>query len=180
MNLIKACSLFFFISFICSCNKISPVQQDESPENKNTATNNLSARTQAAASATISENFESGTKTAYTAANVILASGVWNFSDALIGNSSSDRKNGAQSARVRNSGKLTMQFDNVNGTSTVTVLHALYGTDASCSWQLWYSINGGAAYAQAGSTITTTSTTLTMASFTLNIAGNIRFEIRKT
>lgn len=138
-------------------------------------------KTDAVTTAGIStENFETGSKGSYAAGNVTLSTGVWNFSDALLGNLSTDRKNGTQSARVRNSGKLTMQFDYPNGASTVTVLHAKFGTDANTTWQLWYSTNGGSTYTQTGGTITTSSTTLTQASFTVNIAGNIRFEIRKT
>ncbi len=72
------------------------------------------------------ENFENGTKTAYTAGDVTLSSGVWNFNDALLGNSAADIKNGLQSTRVRNSGKLTMKFDAAAGASTITVYHAKY------------------------------------------------------
>ncbi|MFT3912350.1 MAG: hypothetical protein QM737_23185 [Ferruginibacter sp.] len=179
MNFTKTIASTLTIFFFFSCNKINPAQYDEQ-ENKNAAANNIQGKLAAAVSATITENFETGSKTAYIAADVTLGSGIWNLSDALIGNSSSDRKNGAQSARVRNSGKLTMKFDNANGASTVSIAHALYGTDANGTWQLWYSTNSGTSYTQAGSTITTNSTTLATASFTLNIAGPIRFEIRKT
>ena len=119
-------------------------------------------------------------KQAYAAADVTLTTGVWNLNDALIGNSTSDVKNGTQSARVRNSGKLTMKSDLTGGASTVTVKHALYGTDASGSWQLWYSTNSGASYTQSGGTVNTTTSTLSTATFTLNVAGNVRIEIRKT
>jgi endonuclease G len=129
---------------------------------------------------TVFENFESGTKTAYAAANVTLSTGVWNLNDALIGTSSSDRKNGSQSVRTRNSGKITMTFNRTDGASTVTVLHARYGSDGNSTWQLWYSTNSGSSWTQIGSTVTTSSTTLQTATFTVNISGTIRFEIRKT
>ena len=129
---------------------------------------------------TVSETFESGTKTAYAAADVTLSSGVWNLNDALLGNTTSDRKNGAQSVRARNSAKVTMKFNRTDGASTVSVKHALYGTDASSTWQLWYSVNSGSTWTQTGGTITTSSTTLQTASFTVNVTGTIRFEIRKT
>lgn len=128
----------------------------------------------------INEDFESATKTAYTAADIILTSGTWNLNDALIGNSASDVKAGLQSVRMRNSGKLTMKFDAPNGVSTVSVKHAKYGADANGSWQLWCSSNAGASYTQIGTTITTSSNVLSIQSFTVNIAGAIRFEIRKT
>ena len=124
----------------------------------------------AAALVTTSENFETGTKAAYAAADVSLTTGVWNLNDALLGNTTSDKKNGTQSARVRNSGKLTMKFNLTNGAATVTVLHAKYGTDANSTWQLWYSTNGGTSYTQTGATITTSSATLTSTAFTENIA----------
>ncbi|MEW6060415.1 MAG: DNA/RNA non-specific endonuclease [Bacteroidota bacterium] len=126
------------------------------------------------------ENFETGTKTSYAAANVTLASGVWNLNDALLGTSSSDRKNGTQSVRTRNSGKVTMMFDKATGAGTVSILHAKYGTDGNSTWQLWYSTNSGSTWVQTGSTVTTSSTTLSTASFTVNVGGSIRFEIRKT
>lgn len=147
-----------------------------SPSNQTTT----AARAASTETVGISETFETGTKTAYSAANVTLASGVWNFNDALLGNLSTDVKTGSQAARVRNSGKLTMQFDNANGASTVTIQHARFGSDGNSTWQLWYSTNGGSSYTQAGSTVTTNSSTLQTASFTVNVAGNIRFEVRKT
>ncbi len=126
------------------------------------------------------ENFESGTKTSYTTGNVTLATGVWTFNDALLGTSTSDAKDGNQSARVRNSGILTTKFNYSGGASTVTVKHALFGSDANGTWQLWYSTNNGSTYTQTGSTVTTSSTILTTASFTVNVSGKIRFQIRKT
>jgi hypothetical protein len=45
---------------------------------------------------------------------------------------------------------------------------------------LWYSTNGGATFTQTGSTITSAAGALVTVSFTLNLSGNIRFEIRKT
>ncbi len=126
------------------------------------------------------ETFESGTKTAYAAANVTLATGVWNLDDALIGNSTSDRKNGAKSVRMQNTGKMTMQFDAANGVSQVTIAHATFGTDAASTWTLWYSTNSGSTWTQTGGTITTSGTTLATATFSLSISGNVRFQVRKT
>ena len=64
-----------------------------------TASNFLLTATNAAT--ILSEGFEAGGKTAYAAANVTLGSGSWYLNDALTGNTSSDRKTGAWSARVR-------------------------------------------------------------------------------
>jgi hypothetical protein len=155
----------------CSCKKNNDSRQTAP---------NTTAVTAKTESAGFTESFETGTKSSYAAADVTLSSGTWNFNDALLGNLSTDVKNGSQAARVRNSGKLTMKFDYPGGAATVTIAHARFGTDGNSTWQLWYSTNGGSSYAQAGSTVTTGSSSLQTASFTLNIGGNIRFEIRKT
>jgi endonuclease G len=127
---------------------------------------------------TTTEGFESGTKTSYAAADVNLTTGYWNFNDALIGNLSTDRKNGAQSARIRNTGSISMDFD-VAGAGTVTIQHAVFSSDGSSSWELWESTDAGNTYIKVGTTVNTTSTALTTASFAVNISGSIRFSIRK-
>src|SRR3970282_3035028 len=99
--------------------------------------------------------------------------------NALIGTLSGDRKNGAKSIRIQNTGTVTMKFNSINGASSVSVLHAKYGTDASSTWELWYSTNSGSSWTKTGSTITTSSTTLQTATFPMSVQGNIRFEIRK-
>lgn len=131
-----------------------------------------------ASEVTISEGFESGSKGAYAAADVTLGTGVWNLNDALIGDLAADRKSGLKSARVRNTGRITMRFDRTTGAGTVTVRHATYGSDPSSTWGLFYSLNQGGTWTQVGSSRTTT-TSLGTASFTVNRAGVIRFEIRK-
>ncbi|MVN75946.1 hydrolase [Hymenobacter sp. HMF4947] len=138
------------------------------------------ASQQDAAATGFPETFETGTKAAYTSATVALSSGSWTFDDALLGNSTADVKTGAQSARLRNSGKLTMNFSLTSGAGVVTIAHARYGTDAATTWELWASTNGGSSYTKVGSTITASSTTLATASFTVNLAGSVRLQVRKT
>src|SRR5688572_11878487 len=126
------------------------------------------------------ETFESGSKGSYAAADVSLNSGIWNLNEALIGTTTSDRKNGVASVRVRDLGKITMKFNVANGAGNITIKHAKYGTDANSTWELWASTNSGSTWTKVGSTITTSSTTLTSASFTANLSGSVRIEIRKT
>jgi hypothetical protein len=125
------------------------------------------------------EDMELGTKTSYTTANITLSTGSWTFNNALIGTSTSDKKVGAKSARIQSTGKLTLLTDKLNGAGTVSIKHAAYGSDASSTWQLWYSTNSGSTFTQAGSTITSVAGALATANFTLNVSGNVRFEIRK-
>lgn len=127
---------------------------------------------------TFVENFESGSKTSYAAADVFLTTGWWFFDDALVGNLSTDRKTGAASARIRNIGSISSDFDFVSA-GTVTIQHAAFGTDGASSWELWASTNGGASYAKVGSTISTASTTLSTATFNVNASGAVRLSIRK-
>jgi endonuclease G, mitochondrial len=130
--------------------------------------------------ATFPETFETGVKTAYTTANVAFGSGAWTLNDAVLGTSTSDAKSGLQSVRLRNAGKLSMAFDVTNGMTTVSIKHAKYSTDGASYWTLWASQNGGSTWAQIGSQVYSSSNTLAAVSFTLNLTGAVRLEIRKT
>ena len=125
------------------------------------------------------ETMENGIKSSYTVGDVLLSTGSWNFDDALIGTSTSDRKNGAQSARIQNTGKITMNFDVVIDSVLVTVWHAKYASESNSTWALFMSSNSGSTWVQQGSTVTTSSTTLQSVSFAVNVTGNVRFQIRK-
>ena len=140
-----------------------------------TATNFLLT---ANAATVLSEGFEAGGKTAYAAANVTLGTGSWYLNEALTGNTTSDRKTGSWSARVRDLGSLRMNF-NVASAGVFSIQHAKYGTDGTSTFQLWKSTNNGSTWTQVGSTVTTSSTTLTTATFTVNSSVATRFEIRK-
>jgi endonuclease G len=128
--------------------------------------------------APLSEGFEAGGKTAYAAGNVTLGTGSWFMDDALTGNLSTDRKTGIYAARIRNIGRVRMNF-NKSGAGTVSIQHAVFGTDGPSTWQLWSSTNNGSTWTQVGGTVTTSSTSLQTASFTVNNLNAIRFEIRK-
>lgn len=127
---------------------------------------------------TLNEGFEAGGKTAYTAGNVTLGTGSWWLDDALTGNLSTDRKTGTYSARVRNTGRVRMNF-NKAGAGSVSIQHGVFGADGASTWQLWSSTNSGSSWTQVGSTVSTSSTTLQTATFTVNNSNAIRFEIRK-
>ena len=171
-------------TFILGCNQanveqVQPVNTDNGVVNHVLTTRAVS----------LTEGFEVGAtspKTAYDVApagsssgdNVTLQAKSWNIFDGLIGNTASDKKAGTWSTRVRNTGKITMLFNVTTGISTVTVKHATYGTDVASQWGLWYSTNSGSTWTQSGANTTTTSTLQTK-TFTLNITGTARIEIRK-
>ncbi len=175
---LKRTSFIFLISslLLVSCQKslVTPISTDP------TAISTNKAKTQAVVQ-TFDEDFESGSKTAYAAADVVLNSGSWNLNDALIGTSASDQKNGSKSVRIRNTGTLSMNFDVSTGASTVTMNYAVYGTDGASAFQLWVSSDGGSSYTQVGGIeITVSSTTLNTATFNVNQSGSLRFQVRKT
>ena len=126
----------------------------------------------------LAEGFEAGGKTAYAAASITLGTGSWYLDDALTGNTTSDRKTGAYSARTRELGKIRMNF-NVATAGTFSVKHAKYGSDGNSTFELWKSTNNGSTWTKVGSTVTTSSTSLTTANFTVNSSVAVRFEIRK-
>jgi endonuclease G len=124
------------------------------------------------------EDFENGSKGAYAVDTVQLSTGKWTFSDALIGNMTADAKDGAKSVRLR-TGYIGMNFD-VSGLTVLVVKHAKYGNDAASTWQLLASVDGGKTYAQVGSDVRETSTTLVTDSFKVtSTTGKIRFQIKK-
>ncbi|QNK64360.1 DNA/RNA non-specific endonuclease [Pedobacter sp. PAMC26386] len=157
-----------------SCSK--DTTQELSPVNPKQAALN-SRQTQATATV-ITEDFETGSKGAYAAGDVTLSTGSWNLDDALIGSTASDVKSGTKSVRIRNTGILSMNF-NVSSPSSVSIKHAVYGSDNSSTWQLWVSSDNGSTYTQVGSTITSSSSQLATANFTVSTTGNLTFEVRK-
>lgn len=127
--------------------------------------------------ASLSEDFESASKTSYAAATITINSNDWYLDDALIGSLSSDRKNGSKSVRVRNTGALEMQFD-ITDPTTVSFYYAKYGSDGNSDLDLQYSTNGGSSWTTANS-YSVTSTTLTKANLDVNLSGSVRFRILK-
>jgi endonuclease G, mitochondrial len=126
------------------------------------------------------ESFEAGGKSSYAAANVTLGSGSWYMDNALTGNHTSEVKLGSYAGRVRNTGKVSMNF-NVSNAGTVAVSYAIFGTDSGASWELWQSADSGSNWSKVGSTISDATTgSLKTAYFTVNTASAVRFEIRKT
>lgn len=172
--------IFLLVTTISSMLFLTQCSKDSMPGTKVApATNVANYSTARAVYAGFPETFESGTKSAYATGNVTLSTGSWELNDALIGNTTSDRKNGTKSVRIQNTGKITMLFDKSSGAYQVTVAHGAYGSDASSTWGLWYSTNSGSTWTQTGSNVTTSSTTLSTSTFTMNISGNVRFQLRK-
>ncbi|WP_082310997.1 lamin tail domain-containing protein [Paenibacillus sp. FJAT-27812] len=123
----------------------------------------------------LNEAFESGSKGSYTAGNVTLSSGSWNMDNALIGNLSTDKKNGLQAARIKAAGSISMNF-NAAGAKTVKISHAAFGTDTGAVWKLQKSVNSGTSWTDVTSTYSS-SAALTVQSITVNENASVRFRI---
>ena len=169
---------------------VSGCQKNETVPAENAGASKIeNGKTLKTLAVSLTQGFEVGStspKTAYDVApagsssgdNVTLSGNSWNMYDALIGNLAADQRVGSWSARVRNTGKITMLFNVTTGISTVTIKSATYNGDTPSTWGLFYSTNNGSSWAQTGSNITTTATLVT-STFTINQTGNVRLEIRK-
>ena len=126
----------------------------------------------------IVEDYESGSKGSYSIGSVTLSSGSWILNEALIGSLTNDQKSGLKSLRIRDLGSVEMEFD-VLGAQNIKISHAVYGTDASSTWELQASEDAGSKWTKVGNTITSTSTSLQEVSFPVNYLGNVRFRVVK-
>ncbi len=158
---------------IAGCSKSGDVQSSNNPVIPPVDT------TSPAAVAPFVETFESGTKTDYAASSIQLTSGKWSFDNTVVGTSADDKKNGTRSARIRETGKISMNFDIGNAAYSVAVSSAVYGTDAPSTWQLYASYNSGVSYAPVGNIITTSGTMLHTDTIVINAVSKVRFSLRK-
>ncbi|WP_321424415.1 endonuclease [uncultured Bacteroides sp.] len=130
---------------------------------------------------TFLEDFETGTKGAYTLGSVACTMTSWTFDNSMLGNQSGDLKKGTQSARI---GKATdcsiyMNTDKQNGVGTLSFYAGTFGTDASVALGVLYSSDGGNNWISAGDNITV-SNTLTEYKYAINVSGPVRIKIAKT
>jgi endonuclease G len=147
------------------------------PSTETTATATATAPTQAAA---LLETFESGSKGAYAPAPEALTTGTWLFTEALVGSTEQDHKDGEHAARLRPGGRLTMQFDAPAGVRRISIQAAAYGSDGPSTWELWLSRDHGRTWQRNGQPQTTKGSTLRAAIFAGSANEAIRLEIRKT
>ncbi|MGI4734584.1 MAG: DNA/RNA non-specific endonuclease [Janthinobacterium lividum] len=140
----------------------------------------VTAPTQTTQTAAFPETFEAGIKGAYAPAPGALTTGAWLFTEALIGSSEEDHKDGAHAARLRTGGRLTMQFDAPAGVRRISILAAAFGHDGPSTWELWLSRDHGRTWQRNGQAQTTAGPALRPALFVGTAQEPIRLEIRKT
>jgi endonuclease G, mitochondrial len=126
------------------------------------------------------EGFDGASKSRYEGGNVTVSSGQWYLDNAVMGGAENDQKNGIKSVRMKETAKLTMNFDCPNGIQQVRFKYGVYQLDKLSTFELWVSTNAGNSWQQIGNTLTATEKALRDALFNVNITQAARIEIRKT
>lgn len=124
------------------------------------------------------EDFEVGTKTSYAEKDVQCTAVNWKMSDALIGNSASDRKHGTKAVRLRN-GFIRMNEDKAKGLGTLSFYAGVFGNDKSSPLTIAWSTDGGTGWTELEEHPQPDGSALQPFSYTLNIQGNVRIKISK-
>lgn len=126
------------------------------------------------------------TKSSYAKKNVLLKTGTWAFDQVILANlKGKDRFNpeGKQGVRFAQNksipGYLQMNFDVPNGASKVTFLYGSFRDDASSTFRLEYSVNGGKSWKQVGEDISDANAQAKTVSFDIDVKGKVRFRIQK-
>lgn len=125
------------------------------------------------------ETFDTGSKLSYTASDVSLATGSWNFTEAVLGSTAEDKKNGLKSARLRANGVISMNFDVTNGAGVIKVYHANYGLLSGGMWKMQLSYNSGVDWEDVGS-VNACGSVLNAAYFRINRTEALRCRLMQT
>lgn len=118
--------------------------------------------------------------------NLDLKTGNWKLYYAILGTTAGrDRFNptGKQCVRMQQQldfdAYVQMNFDLPNGASKVTFSYGAYYTDASSTFKLEYSQDGGVTWQQTGEKVSDASGESNIAIFLMDIKGVVRFRINK-
>ncbi len=126
------------------------------------------------------EDFEEGVKGGYAEGTVELETGIWLFSQALIGTADGDRRNGTRSARIRE-GFIQMNFNHPGGLSEVSFYasNSGFSGDTGGIAQVSYSTDNGTSWNDLGEPIVLDDT---FQQYTVqgSVPGNVRIRITRT
>ncbi len=118
--------------------------------------------------------------------NLALKTGNWKLYYAILGNTAGrDRFNptGKQCIRMQQQlnfdAYVQMNFDLPNGASKVTFSYGAYYTDASSTFRLEYSQDGGTTWQTTGAPVSDASDASKVAIFLMDIKGPVRFRVNK-
>ena len=126
------------------------------------------------------EGFDGASKSRYEGGNITVSSGQWYLDNAVMGGAENDQKSGTKAVRMKETAKLTMNFDCPNGIQQVRFKYGVYQLDKPSTFELWVSTNAGNSWQQIGNSFTASEKALRDALFNVDIAQAARIEIRKT
>lgn len=122
------------------------------------------------------------TKGAYASGTVNLSGLDWDMTEALIGTSDSDWKNGERSARLRGHAESSMKMleNKENGIGDISFYYRRYGTDTQVDWMVEYSTDNGVSWTQIGEDFTApASDDVQQFSEEVNASGDVRIRIKR-
>ncbi|HPT17162.1 MAG TPA: MBG domain-containing protein, partial [Kiritimatiellia bacterium] len=130
-------------------------------------------------------DFEDASKSSYVPGTVTNRGIVWYFNDAVVGGTSTDRKNGSYSVRIRsnetaNAGYVQMNVDTNMGLSSVTLQYGVYGSDGASTGRVEYSTTSGSSWTSLGTFVANSTNLQTFAATNVNVTGNVRVRVVKT
>ena len=171
--------IVLFLSFTASLSSCVGVYVP-STNTGSTTPRPTSAAVQTKVATNFPEGFDGASKSRYEGGNVTVSSGQWYLDNAMMGGAENDQKNGTKAVRMKETAKLTMNFDCPNGIQQVRFKYGVYQLDKASTFELWISTSGGNSWQQIGSSLTATEKALRDALFNININQAARIEIRKT
>lgn len=125
----------------------------------------------------LNESFDSPAKGSYDPEELELESGPWFFDDVLLGATAQDRFRGLRAARLRESGRMRMEFD-IAAARELEFSYASYGDDEPSAWELWQSTNAGRSWRKIAGPEASTNRFQVFRT-NLRVEEPVRFELRK-
>ena len=133
---------------------------------------------------TITIDFEGAgeTKTAYASGTVTLSGFDWDLTEALIGTTNDDWKDGERSLRMRGYGAsaLTLLDTLWGGVDSISFEYRRYSDDQQVDWRVEYTTDNGESWVQVGDDFTAPATNIVQTfSETINVSDAVRVRIAR-
>jgi endonuclease G len=163
------------ITFSMGCQRTHKTQNDNSQipaaVDDNSVSNNDTL---------LNEGFEKANKTSYQKASIAFESGSWILDDAIVAAGNPYMQPDDHAIRIRNHGKLSMDFDvEVRWKTFIELTKSVNGRDKPSNWGIFVSLDKGKTYSPIF--LQTDTNTFARKIFLLDpkLRGSARFQIRK-
>ena len=167
------------IIFCMSCHRTHKIQGTDN-EITNSLYDSMRNSAEPAKDTILTEYFEGVSKTSYQKASLTCQSGLWILDDAVIANGNPYARPDDHAVRIRNIGKLSMNFDvDLTAKTFVQITNSINKNDGPSDWAIFASNDKGKTYHQLY--VTMHANTFAAKIFYLDpkVHGPTRFEIRK-